>query len=96
MAGTWFSAALLAPLAIPGYMFGSGRWLRRDSSVGEIGGILFACFLVWYFFLRMLDGSKSLVPVALIVVTASFGAGRLEIEWERRAGRKTKRPRPDR
>jgi hypothetical protein len=88
MAGTVLCVALLVPLAIPGYMFGSWRWLRRDTNTWEMGAMLFAFFLVWYVVLRVSGGSQVLVPIAMLVATGSFGVGWLAYERERRARRR--------
>ena len=95
MVGTVLCVALLVPLAIPGYMFGSWRWMRRPSNTWETGGILFGCFLGWYAVLRVTDGSQVLVPIAMIVATGSFGVGWLAYGRDVRAQR-AKRARPDR
>ncbi|MDQ1481438.1 MAG: hypothetical protein QOI44_2299 [Actinomycetota bacterium] len=77
VAGTVLATALLIPLAIPGYMIGSLRWLRRRSNTWEIGSILFVSFFAWYVVLRLVGGSQVLVPVAMLACAAGFGAGRL-------------------
>ena len=96
MAGTVLCVALLVPLAIPGYMFGSWRWLHRESNTWEIGAILFAFFVVWYAVLRMSGGSQVLVPVAMLVTTGSFGIGWLDYTRRLRARRGTNHRRADR
>jgi uncharacterized membrane protein len=90
MAGTVLAIALLVPLAIPGYMFGSWRWLRRRTNTWEIGSILLVFFFAWYAVLRLSGGSQVLVPIAMLVCAGGFGAGRLV--YLRKARMRRRRP----
>jgi hypothetical protein len=90
VAGTVLATALLIPLAIPGYMIGSFRWLRRRTNTWEIGSILFVFFFGWYGVFRLVRGSQVLVPIAMVACAGGFGAGRLVVV---RARRRRRRPR---
>ena len=90
MVGGIISAVLIVPLAIPGYMLGSWRWLRRTRSYWEVASILSAFFFAWYVVLRVADGPQVLVPVAMIVSAGGFGVGRLAYARQLRARRESK------
>jgi hypothetical protein len=76
VAGTVLSAALFVPLAYPGYMLGSWRWLKRNRNTWEMGMILLPFFFAWYFVLRLDGGSQVLVPIAMVWLVAGFALGR--------------------
>jgi hypothetical protein len=93
VAGTVLSTAMLVPLAIPGYMLGSWRWLRRTRSLREVSLVLLAFFFAWYAVLRLDGGSQVLVPVAMLALAAGFGFGHYVYWTQGRRDQPSSRPR---
>jgi hypothetical protein len=57
-------------------MLGSFRWLNRTRSIWEVIFVLFLFVMAWYAVLKLLGGSQSLVPLAILVSGGGFAVGR--------------------
>jgi len=75
MVGGVIAGALLVPLAIPGYMLGSRRWLRRAHSWWEAVFVMAAFFFAWYGVLHLIGGPEALVPIAMLYLVIAYGVG---------------------
>src|SRR5204862_1361963 len=88
MIGGFISGMLIVPLAIPGYMLGSWRWLRRTRNLWELTAILATFFFAWYVVLRVDGGPEALVPIAMGALAVGFGVGRYVYARQLRARRR--------
>jgi hypothetical protein len=90
VAGTVLATILLVPLAMTGYMIGTGRWVRSARTTWQVGSVLSVFFFAWYAVLRVAGGSQVLVPFGLLSPALGFGAA-WSLAWYRRRTRRRRR-----
>ena len=80
--------AILGLAAVP-YNFGTGRWSSNwTQTVRGISILMFVLLMPWYVFAIGIGASRTLVPVAMVVLAGGFGVGYWQ-HWRRARSRRS-------